>query len=71
MFQNTQLAMEQINTFLAEADGEDLLDVSRDELRAMQELYNQCESFLNLADDFMERRERMTAEFANEDTEEF
>jgi hypothetical protein len=71
MFQNTQLAMEQINTFLAHAEGEDLLDIRRDELRAMKELFNQCESFLNLADDFNERRERMEAELADEDTEEF
>jgi hypothetical protein len=71
MFQNTLLAMEQLNTFLAEARGEELMDISRDELRAMMELYNQCESFLNLGDDFMERRERMEAGFANEDMEEF
>ena len=60
MFQNTQGAMEQLNRFLAQADGEEVLDVSRDEIKAMMELFNQCESFLNLADDFMERRERMT-----------
>lgn len=60
MFQNTLMAMEQLTDFLAHAEGEELMDVSRDELKAMMEIYDQCESFLNLADDFMERRERMT-----------
>lgn len=59
MFQNTLGAMAQINEFLANAQGEDVTDISKDELRAMMELFNECESFLNLADDFMERRKRM------------
>lgn len=71
MFQNTVMAMEQLNTFLAQADGEEVLDIRREELRALMDMYNQCESFLNLADDFMERHERMSKELSTEDTEEF
>ena len=64
MFQNTLGAMAQITEFLANAQGEDVTDISKDELRAMMELFNECESFLNLADDFMERRERMECKHA-------
>ena len=71
MFENTQGAMNQLAEFMIEADQDDVLDIRREELRAMMEMYNQCESFLNLADDFMERHERMTRELSTEDTEEF
>ena len=40
MFQNTLGAMAQITEFLANAQGEDVTDISKDELRAMIEMYN-------------------------------
>jgi hypothetical protein len=59
MFQNTLMAMEQLTDFLAHAEGEDLTDIRSEELRAMQALFNQCESFINLADDFDQRRQQV------------
>ena len=38
MFQNTPLALSQVNVFMMSADEDDYLDISDDELRAMEEL---------------------------------
>ncbi len=37
MFQNTRMAMDQVNTFIMEADKDDCLDISDDKLRAMED----------------------------------
>jgi hypothetical protein len=59
MFQNTQLAMEQLAEFMQSADENDILDMRNDELRAMQALFNQCESFINLVAEFDDRRQQL------------
>jgi len=48
MFENTQGAMNQLAEFMIEADQDDVLDISRTELRAMQELVGYCEQYIRL-----------------------
>lgn len=74
MFQNTRMAMDQVNEFMIEADFDDVLDMSRDELRAMQELVGYCEQYMDLVNEFMQKRDealRMAAEEEELDEEEF
>lgn len=71
MFQNTQLAMDQLITFMQEADQDEMLDMSRDELRAMQELFGYCEQYLRLADEFDSKRQQLLDILEDEDMEEF
>lgn len=53
MFNNTLLAMEQINEFIMEEDPEDLADVRREELAKAQELYYACKEYLSLYKDMV------------------
>ncbi len=69
MFQNTKLAMDQLNEFMMEVDFDDLLDMNRDEVRAMQELVGYCEQYLELVNEFAERQDA-AQRLAVEDTEE-
>ncbi len=71
MFQNTQMAMDQLAEFMQEADMDDVLDISKDELRAMQELVGYCEQYIRLAEDFDSKRQEMLDALEDEDMEEF
>lgn len=71
MFQNTQMAMDQLAEFMIEADMDDVLDISKDELRAMRELVGYCEQYIRLADEFDNKREEMLASFEEDEMEEF
>lgn len=55
MFNNTVLAMEQINSFMLEADAYDIADVSKEEIKSMRELIGYCEQFLELVEEFEEK----------------
>jgi hypothetical protein len=46
MFENTSLAMRQLLQATQEADSLRDMDLSRDELRALRELVQQCEYFM-------------------------
>jgi hypothetical protein len=71
MFQNTQMAMDQLAEFMIEADMDDVLDISKDELRAMRELVGYCEQYIRLAEEFDNKREEMLASFEEDEMEEF
>ena len=71
MFQNTQMAMDQLITFMQEADQDDMLDMSKDELRAMQELFGYCEQFRKLAEEFDDRRQQLLDACEDDEMEEF
>ena len=71
MFQNTQLAMDQLAEFMQEADFDAVLDISKDELRAMRELVGYCEQYIRLAEEFDNKREEMLASFEEDEMEEF
>ena len=57
MFQNTLLALSQVNVFMMSADEDDYLDISDDELRAMEELKGYCIQFLREVEFFEQRRQ--------------
>ena len=59
MCENTLLAMRQIVNAMNEEGIGFLVDLSRDERRAFQELFNTCEDFMNLS-------EELEAEYENE-----
>lgn len=71
MFQNTKMAMDQLAEFMIEADFDDVLDISDDELRAMRELVGYCEQYIRLAEDFDAKRQEMLDQLEDEDMEEF
>jgi hypothetical protein len=71
MFENTQLAMDQLATFLQEADQDDMLDMSKSELRAMRELVGYCEQYLRLVEDFDDRRQQILDACEDDEMEEF
>ena len=71
MFQNTRAAMDQLALFMYEADFDDVLDISRDELSAMRELVGYCEQYIRLAEEFDAKREEMLDQLEDEDMEEF
>lgn len=71
MFNNTKLAMDQLAEFMIEADQDDVLDISDDELRAMRELVGYCEQYIRLAEDFDSKRQEMLDALEDEDMEEF
>jgi len=71
MFQNTQMAMDQLAEFMQEADMDEVLDISKDELRAMRELVGYCEQYIRLAEEFEAKREEMLASFEEDEMEEF
>lgn len=71
MFQNTRAAMDQLALFMQEADFDDVLDISRDELCAMRELVGYCEQYIRLAEDFDSKRQEMLDALEDEDMEEF
>ena len=59
MCENTLLAMRQVVNAMLDEGAEFLLDMSREERRAFQELFNVCEDFMNLSDDLQEQVEQM------------
>jgi polyhydroxyalkanoate synthesis regulator phasin len=59
MFQNTREAMQQLLSAMEEEGGHLLADMSRDELRAFNDLYNQCEAFVELANQVQQDFEEM------------
>ena len=71
MFQNTKMAMDQLAEFMIEADFDDVLDISEDELRAMRELVGYCEQYIRLAEDFDSKRQEMLDELEDELEEDF
>jgi aspartate aminotransferase-like enzyme len=58
MNENTLLALRQVLDAMQEEGLEFLRDMTREERRAWNELYNACESFLNLSDDLAEEEQR-------------
>ena len=66
MFQNTRMAMDQINTFIMEADEDDCLDISDEELRAMEDLKGYCIQFLREVEFFEQRRQEVLEEIEEE-----
>ncbi len=71
MFENTQLAMDQLATFLQAADQDDMLDISKSELRAMRELVGYCEQYIRLVEDFDDRRQQILDACEDDEMEEF
>jgi hypothetical protein len=71
MFENTQGAMNQLAEFMIEADQDDVLDISRTELRAMQELVGYCEQYIRLVEEFEERRQAILSGCAEDEMETF
>ena len=71
MFQNTLGAMNQLAEFMIEADQDDVLDMSKDELRAMRELFGYCEQYLRLAEEFDSKRQERLDALEDQDMEEF
>ena len=71
MFQNTQMAMDQLAEFMQEADMDDVLDISDDELRAMRELVGYCEQYIRLVEEFDDKRQEMLDALEDEAEEEF
>jgi hypothetical protein len=71
MFENTQLAMDQLATFLQGADQDDMLDISKSELRAMRELVGYCEQYIRLVEDFDDRRQQILDACEDDEMEEF
>lgn len=67
MFQNTRMAMDQVNTFIMEADEDDCLDISDDELRAMEDLKGYCIQFLREVEFFEKRRQEVLEEIEEEE----
>ena len=57
MNENTLLAMRQIVTAMNEEGPQFLLDMSRDERRAFEELFNTCEDFMTLSEELVEQEE--------------
>lgn len=53
MFNNTLLALEQINEFIMEENDEELVDVRDEELAKAQELYYACKEYLSLYKDMV------------------
>ena len=54
MTSNTLLALNQVLTAMQEEGVGFLVDLSREERRAFQELFNACEDFMTLADELQE-----------------
>ena len=63
--------MNQLAEFMIEADQDDVLDMSKDELRAMRELFGYCEQYLRLAEEFDSKRQEMLDALEDQDMEEF
>jgi hypothetical protein len=58
-------------TFLQEADQDDMLDISKSELRAMRELVGYCEQYIRLVEDFDDRRQQILDACEDDEMEEF
>ena len=71
MFENTQMAMDQLATFLQAADQDDMLDMSKSELRAMRELVGYCEQYMSLVEEFDDRRQQILDACEDDEMEEF
>jgi len=58
MCENTLLAMRQVINAMREEGPMFLQEMSRDERRAFQELFNTCEDFLNLSEELQDEYEQ-------------
>ena len=67
MCENTLAAMRQITSAMREEGVDFLIDMSRDERRAFQELFNTCEDFLNMSDELQEEYEDYAREMDRAD----
>ena len=67
MFQNTLSALSQVNVFMMSADEDDYLDISDDELRAMEDLKGYCIQFLREVEYFEQRRQEVLEEIEEEE----
>ena len=67
MFQNTLLALSQVNVFMMSADEDDYLDISDDELCAMDDLKGYCIQFLREVEFFEQRRQEVLEEIEEEE----
>lgn len=54
MNQNTLLAMRQVVNAMYDQGADFLADLSHDERRAFQELFNLCEDFMNLSEELQQ-----------------
>lgn len=63
MFQNTRTAMQQLLGAMEEEGAALLTDMSAEERRAMGELFNQCEAYVELAQDLQTEFEEMAKDF--------
>lgn len=58
MCENTLLAMRQLVTAMSEEGPAFLLEMTREERLAFQELFNTCEDFMNLSEELQDEVER-------------
>lgn len=58
MCENTLLAMRQVVQAMQEEGPAFLLEMSREERRAFQELFNTCEDFMNLSEELQDEVDR-------------
>ena len=58
MCENTLLAMRQVVQAMQEEGPAFLLEMSREERRAVEELFNTCEDFMNLSEELQDEVER-------------
>ena len=63
MFHNTRAAMNQLLNAMEDEGGALLADMCADERRAFNELFNQCEAFMELAQDMQAEFEEMEKDF--------
>ena len=57
MCENTLLALRQVVDSMSEEGVEFLQDMSREERRAFQELFNTCEAFMQMSEELQEEME--------------
>jgi hypothetical protein len=69
MCENTLGALRQVVEAMKEEGPQFLLDMTRHERWAFQELFSMCEEFMNLSDDLQEQVDQMASGF-DEKTEE-
>lgn len=65
MFENTNLAMEQITLALQEASSLKDLDLSRSEVRASEELYQACQAYIQMMDSLTDAEGEEYEEYRN------
>jgi len=58
MCENTLLALRQVMSAMQDEGPQFLIDMNKTELRAYRELFDACESFLNLSEELEDEMER-------------